>query len=192
MTSKADFYFEKENSWQQEILLLREIISECHLTEDLKWGCPCYTHEGDNIVLIHVFKEYCALLFFKGVLLKDPKNLLIQQTQNVQAARQMRFTNSDEIKKQEKAIKKFILQAVELEEKGVKVEMKKTKEYNVPDELTAIFKKNAAFKKAFETLTPGRQRGYLLHFSQAKQSPTRFSRIEKAIPNILEGRGLTD
>ena len=192
MTSKADFYFEKENSWQQEILLLREIISECHLTEDLKWGCPCYTHEGDNIVLIHVFKEYCALLFFKGVLLKDPKNLLIQQTQNVQAARQMRFTNSDEIKKQEKAIKKFILQAVELEEKGVKVEMKKTKEYNVPDELTAIFKKNAAFKKAFETLTPGRQRGYLLHFSQAKQSPTRFSRIEKAIPNILEERGLTD
>ena len=192
MNPKVDWYFEKEEKWQKEIIKLREIINECHLKEELKWGCPAYTYEKKNIVLIHVFKEYCALLFFKGALMKDPKGILIQQTENVQAARQMRFTDLKQIEKLQSAIREYVFQAVEVEESGEKVPMKKTKEFPVTEELEAKFKENPALKKAFEALTPGRQRAYLLHFSQPKQVKTRESRIEKAMQDILEGKGLND
>jgi len=171
---------------------MRDIALDCHLTEELKWGCPCYTYEGNNIVLIHTFKDYCAFLFFKGVLLKDPKGILIQQTANVQAARQVRFTSAKEIDKQKTTLKAYIYEAVELEESGVKVEMKKITEFPMPEEFKARLDKDKKLKKAFEELTPGRQRGYLLHFSSAKQSKTRESRIEKSIPQILDGKGLDD
>lgn len=192
MNPKVDWYFEKEEKWQKEIKKLREIISECHLKEELKWGCPAYTYEKKNIVLIHVFKEYCALLFFKGALMKDPEGILIQQTENVQAARQVRFTNLEQIEKLASALKKYVFQAVEVEESGAKVPMKKTKEFPVTEELEAKFKEDPALKKAFEALTPGRQRAYLLHFSQPKQAKTRESRIEKAMPMIFDGKGLND
>jgi uncharacterized protein YdeI (YjbR/CyaY-like superfamily) len=192
MNPKVDWFFEKEEKWKSEVEELRKIVLECHLTEELKWGCPCYTYEKKNIVLIHVFKEYCALLFFKGALMKDPKQILIQQTQNVQSARQVRFISLKEIKSLAADLKKYIFQAVEVEESGKKVALKKTKEYPVPEELTAKFKENAALKKAFESLTPGRQRAYILHFSQPKQAKTRESRIEKSIPDILDGKGLND
>lgn len=192
MNPKVDWFFEKEEKWKKEVNELRKIVLECHLTEDLKWGCPCYTYEKKNIVLIHVFKEYCAFLFFKGALMKDPKKILIQQTENVQSARQIRFTGLKEIKSLETELKKYIFQAVEVEESGKKVVLKKTKEYPVPEELTAKFKDNPELKKAFEALTPGRQRAYILHFSQPKQTQTRESRIEKSIPHILEGKGLND
>ncbi len=190
--SKADFYFNKAGKWQEEIGKMRDIALDCHLTEELKWGCPCYTYEGNNIVLIHTFKDYCAFLFFKGVLLKDPKGILIQQTANVQAARQVRFTSAKEIDKQKTTLKAYIYEAVELEESGVKVEMKKITEFPMPEEFKARLDKDKKLKKAFEELTPGRQRGYLLHFSSAKQSKTRESRIEKSIPQILDGKGLDD
>lgn len=190
--SKADFYFNKAGKWQEEIRKMRDIALDCHLTEELKWGCPCYTYEGNNIVLIHTFKDYCAFLFFKGVLLKDPKGILIQQTANVQAARQVRFTSAKEIDKQKTTLKAYIYEAVELEESGVKVEMKKTTEFAMPEEFKARLDMDRKLKKAFEELTPGRQRGYLLHFSSAKQSKTRESRIEKSIPQILDGKGLDD
>lgn len=192
MNPKVDWYFEKEEKWQKEIKKLREIISECHLKEELKWGCPAYTYEKKNIVLIHVFKEYCALLFFKGALMKDPEGILIQQTENVQAARQVRFTNLEQIEKLASVLKKYVFQAVEVEESGAKVPMKKTKEFPVTEELEAKFKEDPALKKAFEALTPGRQRAYLLHFSQPKQAKTRESRIEKAMPMIFDGKGLND
>jgi uncharacterized protein YdeI (YjbR/CyaY-like superfamily) len=192
MNAKVDFYFNKPGKWQAEIKRLRNIVLDCHLTEDLKWGCSCYTYEKKNIVLIHVFKEYCALLFFKGALLKDKKGILIQQTENVQAARQLRFTGLQEIKKLASVIKTYILEAVEVEESGVKVEMKKTREYAVPEEFQKVLDKNKALNKAFYALTPGRQRGYLLHFSSAKQAATRASRVEKNIPRMLEGKGLED
>ncbi len=192
MNPKVDWFFEKEEKWKSEVTELRKIVLECHLTEDLKWGCPCYTYEKKNIVLIHVFKEYCAFLFFKGALMKDPKKILIQQTENVQSARQVRFTSLKEIKSLEADLKKYIFHAVEVEESGKKVELKKTKEYPVPEELTVKFQENAALKKAFESLTPGRQRAYILHFSQPKQAKTRESRIEKCIPDILKGKGLND
>ncbi|MDE3250284.1 MAG: YdeI/OmpD-associated family protein, partial [Bacteroidota bacterium] len=162
------------------------------LTEELKWGCPCYTENKRNIVLIHGFKEYCALLFFKGALLGDDKKLLIQQTENVQSARQMRFTNAKEIGKLEKTIKAYIYEAIEVEKAGLKVALKKTSDYPVPEEFEQVLKKNKAAKKAFEGLTPGRQRAYLFHFSQAKQSATRSARIEKYLPKILAGKGLDD
>lgn len=192
MNPKVDWFFEKEEKWKSEVEKLRKIVLECHLTEELKWGCPCYTYEKKNIVLIHVFKEYCAFLFFKGALMKDPKKILIQQTENVQSARQVRFTGLKEIKSLAADLKKYIFQAVELEESGKKVALKKTKEYPAPEELTAKFEENAALKKAFESLTPGRQRAYILHFSQPKQAKTRESRIEKSIPDILNGKGLND
>ena len=192
MNPKVDFYFEKAKKWQDEINKMRKIVLDCHLAEELKWGCPCYTYEKKNIVLIHVFKEYCAFLFFKGALLKDKKGILIQQTENVQAARQVRFTNVKEITKLEATLKAYIYEAIEVEESGVKVEFKKTKEFEMVEEFQKKLDKNAKLKTAFNALTPGRQRGYLLHFSSAKQSKTRESRIEKCIPKIMDGKGLDD
>lgn len=192
MNPKVDWYFEKEEKWQKEIAQMREIVLECHLTEDLKWGCPCYTYEKSNIVLIHTFKDYCAFLFFKGALMKDPDKILIQQTENVQSARQVRFTSLREVEEKKAILKKYIFQAVEVEESGVKVAFRKTKEYAIPDELESKFIEMPALKAAFEALTPGRQRAYLLHFSQPKQAATRESRIEKCIEPILEGKGLND
>lgn len=192
MNSKVDFFFDKAQQWQEEFEKLRKIALGTELVEDLKWGCPCYTYEGKNIFLIHGFKEYCALLFFKGALMNDPENILIQQTENVQAARQIRFTNLQQIIDLEKIIKEYMFQAVEVEESGVKVEMKKTKEFEIPEEFQQKLDENPELKTAFETLTQGRQRAYLLYFSSAKQSKTRESRIEKYIPEILNGKGLND
>jgi uncharacterized protein YdeI (YjbR/CyaY-like superfamily) len=192
MNPKVDWFFEKETQWQKEYKKLRTIVLECDLAEELKWGQPCYTFEKSNIVLIHGFKDYCALLFFKGTLLKDKKKILIQQTENVQAARQIRFTSLQEITKMEKTIKAYIYEAVELEESGVKVPMKKVSEFAIPDEFQSRLNKSAALKKAFYALTPGRQRGYLLYFSSAKQPKTRESRIEKYSKQILAGKGLED
>lgn len=192
MNPKVDFFFDKAKQWQKEFEKLRAIALETELVEDLKWGCPCYTYEGKNIFLIHGFKEYCALLFFKGALMKDPENILIQQTENVQSARQIRFTDLQQIVDLEKVLQNYIFEAVEVEESGVKVEMKKTKEFEMPEEFQQKLDENSALKEAFEALTPGRQRAYLLYFSSAKQSKTRESRIEKYIPEILNGKGLND
>lgn len=192
MNSKVDFYFNKAEKWQEEIEHMRMIALDCGLNEELKWGCPCYTLQGRNIVLIHVFKEYCAFLFFKGALLGDPKNILIQQSEQVQSARQIRFTNVKKIIKLKPALKAYIYEAIEVEKAGLKVVLKKTKEYPVPEEFQKKLDENAALRKAFEALTPGRQRGYLLHFSSPKQSKTRESRIEKSTPQILNGKGLND
>lgn len=192
MNPKVDFYFNKAKKWQEEIEKLRTIVLDCGLNEELKWGCPCYTFKDSNIVLIHVFKEYCALLFFKGSLLKDSKGILIQQTENVQAARQIRFTGVNEITKLERTLKAYIYEAVEVEKAGLKVPLKKTKEFSIPEEFQNKLDKKPALKKAFHALTPGRQRAYLLYFSSAKQAKTRESRIEKYIPQILEGKGLDD
>lgn len=192
MNPKVDWYFDKAEKWETEIKKLRTIILDCHLAEELKWGCPCYTFDKSNIVLIHVFKEYCALLFFKGALLKDTKGILIQQTENVQSARQVRFTNPREIVKMEKVLKDYIYEAVEIEEAGLKVKLKKTSEFKIPEEFQNKLDKIPALKKAFYALTPGRQRGYIFYFSQAKQSKTRESRIEKYMKQILKGKGLDD
>ena len=192
MNAKVDFYFSKESKWQEEIKALRSIVLGCGLTEELKWGCPCYTFEKKNIVLIHVFKEYCALLFFKGALLKDEQNILIRQTENVQVARQARFTNIKEIVKRKNILKACIYEAIEVEKAGLKVPLKKTSDYKVPEEFQTKLDKNAALTKAFKALTPGRQRAYLFHFSQPKQSKTRDSRVEKYIPKIFAGKGLDD
>ena len=192
MNPKVDFYFNNEKKWQEEVVKLRAIVLDCNLIEELKWGCPCYTYQKSNIVLIHVFKEYCALLFFKGALLKDTDGILIQQTENVQAARQIRFTNVQEIVKLESILKTYIYAAVEVEEAGLKVVLKKTADYGIPEELQTKLDENPDFKTAFEALTPGRQRAYIFHFSQPKQSKTRESRIEKCMPLILDGKGLTD
>lgn len=190
MNPKVDFYFSKDGRWHQELGKLRTIILDCGLNEELKWGTPCYTFEGSNIVLIHTFKEYCALLFFKGALLSDPNGILVQQTENVQAARQVRFTSVKEIKKA--MLKAYIYEAIEVEKAGLKVKFKKTTEFKTPEEFQKRLAKNRALKKAFEALTPGRQRGYLLYFSSAKQVKTREARIEKYMPQILEGKGLDD
>ncbi|ASK29396.1 hypothetical protein CEY12_04450 [Chryseobacterium sp. T16E-39] len=192
MNPKTDFFFNDAGQWQEEFKKLRTIALSTELVEDLKWGCPCYTYEGKNIFLIHGFKEYCALLFFKGALMKDPDNILIQQSENVQAARQIRFTDLEQINDLEKVLQAYMFEAVEIEESGVKVEMKKTREFEMAEEFQQQLDKNPALKEAFEALTPGRQRGYLLHFSSPKQSKTRESRIEKCIPQILEGKGLND
>lgn len=192
MNPKFDWFFDKADKWQKEFAEMRKIALDCDLVEELKWGQPCYTFEKRNIVLIHGFKEYCAFLFFKGALLKDPKGILIQQTENVQSARQVRFTNVQQITKLKAALKKYIYEAVELEESGAKVELKKTSDYAVPDEFQKRLNKSAALKKAFYALTPGRQRGYLFYFSSAKQSKTREARVEKYLPQILEGRGMED
>ncbi len=192
MNPKVDFYFIKANKWQEEIEQLRTIALDCGLTEQLKWGCPCYTLQKSNIVLIHVFKEYCAFFFFKGALLKDTKGILIQQTENVQAARQVRFTNLKEIVKLKTTLKAYIHEAIEVEKAGLKVPMKKTTEYKVPEEFQNKLDKNPQLKTAFNALTPGRQRGYLFHFSQPKQSKTREARVEKYIPQIMKGKGFDD
>ena len=190
MNPKVDWFFDKDTQWQKEYERLRMIVLECGLTEELKWGCPCYTLGKSNIVLIHGFKEYCALLFFKGVLLNDPNGLLIQQT--VQSARQMRFTNAKEIAKLGKNIKAYIYEAIEVEKSGLKVKLKKTAEYEIPEEFQTQLNKKPALKKAFEALTPGRQRAYLFYFSQPKQSKTREARVEKYTKQILAGKGLND
>ena len=192
MNPKVDFFFNKAGQWQTEFEKLRTIALKTELTEDLKWGCPCYTYEGKNIFLIHGFKEYCALLFFKGALMKDAENILTQQTENVQAARQIRFTNLQQIIDLEDVLNDYIFEAVEIEESGVKVEMKKTYEFNIPEEFAQKLNENPELQKAFEALTPGRQRAYLLYFSSAKQPKTKISRIEKYIPEILNGKGLND
>ena len=192
MTPKVDFYFNKAKQWQEEFENLRMIILDCGLTEELKWGVPCYTFEKRNIVLIHGFKEYCALLFFKGALLKDAKGILIQQTENVQAARQIRFTNVREIVKLKPILKAYINEAIEVEKAGLKVKLKKTTEFKIPEEFQNKLDKLPALKTAFYALTPGRQRGYILYFSQAKQSKTRASRVEKHVQQILNGKGLDD
>lgn len=192
MNPNVDFFFNKADKWQKEVNKLRTIVLGCQLTEDLKWGCPCYTLEEGNIVLIHTFKEYCALLFFKGALLKDPKGILIQQTKNVQAARQIRFTNLREIVERATAVKAYIHEAIEVEKAGQKVKLKKTSEFSMPDEFEVELNKLPALKTAFYALTPGRQRAYLLFFSTPKQSKTREARIEKCKRKILNGKGLTD
>jgi len=192
MNPAVDFYFNKANKWQKEVEKLRTIILDCHLTEELKWGVPCYTHNKKNVVLIHDFKEYCALLFFKGALLKDTHGILIQQTENVQAGRQIRFTNIREINELKTTLKAYIFQAVEVEKAGLKVALKKHTELVFPEELQQKFDDNPAFKTAFTALTPGRQRAYNLYFSAPKQSKTRESRVENSIQKILDGKGLTD
>ena len=192
MNPKVDFYFNKAKEWQKEIEQLRTIALDCGLEEELKWGCPCYTFEKSNIVLIHTFKEYCAFLFFKGALLNDPNGILIQQTKNVQAARQIRFANLKEITQQKRTLKAYIYEAIEVEKAGLKVKLKKTAEYKIPEEFQKKLDKTPKLKTAFQSLTPGRQRAYILHFSAPKQAKTRLSRIEKCMPRILEGKGLND
>ena len=192
LNPSVDFYFIKNEKWQKEINRLRSIVLDCNLQEELKWGCPCYTFGGANIVLIHVFKEYCALLFFKGALLKDDENILVQQTKNVQATRQVRFTNLSEIKTKEAQLKSYIYQAIEVEKAGLKVPLKKSEEFAVAEEFQNHLKKDTALKAAFAALTPGRQRAYLLYFSAPKQSKTREARVEKSISSILQGKGLND
>jgi len=189
---KVDFFFNKAKQWQEEYEQLRRIALSCGLTEELKWGCPCYVHQKGNIVLIHGFKEYCAYLFFKGALLSDPNGILIQQTKNVQSPRQVRFTNVEEIRNLEPALKAYIQEAIEVEKAGLKVEPKKTEDFDVPGEFQYKLDRIPALKTAFEALTPGRQRGYLYYFSQPKQSKTREARVEKYIPKILDGKGWDD
>jgi uncharacterized protein YdeI (YjbR/CyaY-like superfamily) len=192
MNPKVDFFFNKAKKWTEEYEQLRMIVLDCGLTEDLKWGCPCYTLDKKNIVLIHGFKEYCALLFFKGALLKDKKGILIQQTENVQAARQVRFTSAREIIKLQPAIKDLIKQAIEVEKAGLKVDLKKTSDFDIPSEFQNKLDKMPALKNAFHALTPGRQRAYIFYFSQPKQSQTREARVEKYVQQILKGKGLND
>ena len=192
MNPKVDFYFNKAKKWQKELEQLRMIVLDCGLTEELKWGVPCYMLQKSNIVLIHVFKEYCALLFFKGALLNNANGILIQQTKNVQAARQIRFTNVREIVKMKTILKACIYEAIEVEKAGLKVNFKKATEFNIPEEFQKKIDKTRSLKTAFEALTPGRQRGYLLYFSAPKQSKTRESRVEKYMQQILNGKGLND
>jgi len=199
MNPKVDFFFNKSSKWQVVYNQLRVIILDCGLIEDLKWGVPCYAlssgnsdKKSSNIVLIHGFKEYCALLFHKGVLLEDPNGILIQQTENVQSARQIRFTSTEQIIEMEITLKDYLKRAIANEKSGKKVELKETKEFNMPEEFQQKLNDFPELKTAFEALTPGRQRGYLLHFSQPKQSKTRLSRIEKSIEPIFNGKGLND
>ena len=192
MNPKVNWFFEKSTKWQEAYQELRDLALSFELTEELKWGCPCYTIGKSNIFLIHGFKDYCALLFMQGALLKDTKNILIQQTENVQSARQLRFANIEEILKCKSTIKSYIKEAIELDKAGLKVELKKTTEYKIPDEFQSAINEMSELKIAFEALSPGRQRGYLLYFSSAKQSKTRNERVEKYIPKILDGKGLED
>ncbi len=192
MNPKVDFFFDKDGPWQAAVEQMRTLALDCGLTEELKWGQPCYCLGKANIVLIHGFKEYCALLFFKGALLKDPEGMLIQQTENVQSARQLRFTSLKEVKQKANAIKAYIYEAIEVEKAGLKVPLKKTAAFEVPEEFTIALDQQPALQQAFEALTPGRQRAYLFHFSQAKQSKTRAARVEKYTPQIMKGKGLDD
>lgn len=192
MNPKVDFYFNKDGTWQQEIRLLRDILIDCHLSETLKWGVPTYTYKNSNVVLIHVFKAYCALLFFKGSLLKDEEKRLIQQTQNVQAARQLRFTTLAEIADSKSRIQEYILEACKLEESGEKVKLKSPSQFEMVKEFEGKLSSDLLLKEAFYALTPGRQRAYLLHFSGAKLGTTRSARVAKQIPQIMAGKGLND
>jgi uncharacterized protein YdeI (YjbR/CyaY-like superfamily) len=189
---KVDFYFSNSKNWKKELEQLRIIILDCGLTEELKWGCPCYMFGKSNIVLIHEFKEYCALLFFKGALLKDSSGILVQQTENVQAARQARFTGARQIIEMASILKAYVYEAIEVEKAGLKVELKKTAEFAMPLEFKNKLKKDPALKTAFNALTPGRQRAYLLYFAAPKQTKTREARIEKYEQQILNGKGLND
>jgi uncharacterized protein YdeI (YjbR/CyaY-like superfamily) len=192
MNPKVDAFMKRADKWREEFEKLRSIALDCDLTEELKWGQPCYARDGNNIVLMHGFKEYCALLFFKGALMKDPNGILIQQTENVQSARQIRFTSAGEIVQLKPVLKAYILEAIDVEKAGLKVEMKKTEEFAMPDEFKTRLDADESLKTAFEALTPGRQRAYLLHFSQPKQAKTREARIERCIPDIFAGKGLND
>lgn len=192
LNPKVDEFLSAAKKWKEEFEKLREIVQDSELTEEFKWKHPCYTLNGKNIVLIHGFKDYCALLFHKGALLKDPQKILIQQTENVQSARQIRFTNLQEIIEMESILKAYILEAIEVEKAGLEVKAKEHSEFTIPEELHQKFDELPALKTAFEALTPGRQRAYILHFSQPKQSKTRESRIMKCIERILIGKGLTD
>ena len=189
---KVDEFLNKEEKWRAEFEKLREILLASGLTEELKWGVPCYTLDGKNVALIHGFKDYCAVLFVKGSLMKDEKGLLIQQTGNVQAGRQIRFTGVQQVEDLKAALTDYIREAIEIEKAGLEVDFKKASEFAVPEELRAKFNEQPALKAAFEALTPGRQRAYLLHFSEPKQSKTRAARVEKYAPQILEGRGMYD
>lgn len=192
MNPKVDAFIERSEQWQAEYEQLRAIVLETKLTEELKWGVPCYTLDGKNVVLMHGFKEYCALLFVKGALLKDPKGILITQTANVQSARQVRFKNVKEITKLRAALKAYIREAIEVEKAGLKVAMKPTADFDVPEEFQLALDDNPALKEAFDSLTPGRQRAYLLYFAAPKQAKTRTARIEKCTQPILRGKGLND
>jgi uncharacterized protein YdeI (YjbR/CyaY-like superfamily) len=192
MKPKVDTYMRKAGKWRGEIEKLRKIVLDCKLNEELKWGWPCYTQQNRNIVLLHGFKEYCALLFFKGALLNDGKGILIRQTENVQAARQIRFTNVREIVMMEPILKAYIHEAVQVEEAGLKVQFKKTSEFSIPEEFQKKLNNTPSLKNAFYALTPGRQRAYIYYFSQPKQSKTRESRVEKCVQRILKGKGLND
>jgi uncharacterized protein YdeI (YjbR/CyaY-like superfamily) len=192
MNPKVDFFFEKAKKWQQEFEKLRDIILDCGLTEELKWGQPCYTLQKSNIVLMHGFNDYCALLFMKGALLSDPDKILIQQTENVQSARQIRFTDARQIKTLEPVIKAYVYEAIEVEKAGLKVKLKKPEDFPVPEEFQQKLNKMPALKKAFYGLTPGRQKGYLFYFGSAKQSTTRKARVEKYLKQILSGKGMED
>ena len=192
MNPRVDFFFEKADKWQAEFAKLRAIILACGLTEELKWGVPCYTSQGGNIVLIHGFKEYCAILFVKGALLQDAEGILVQQTENVQSARQIRFTGVQQIVALEAVLKAYIQEAVAAEKAGLKVNFKKAAEYAMPEEFITRLEQVPGLQDAFDALTPGRQRAYLLYFSAAKQSKTRVSRIEKYTQKILDGKGMDD
>ena len=189
---KVDAIIKNYSRWREEMKALREIVRESPLVEEVKWGQPCYTFEGGNVVIIHGFKDYCALLFMKGALMKDPANLLVQQTENVQSGRQIRFTALAEILDRRAVLRTYVEDAIAVERSGLKVERKQTSEFPYPDELRARFAASAELKAAFEALTPGRQRAYLLHFAGAKQTKTRESRIDKCAPQILAGKGLDD
>lgn len=192
MNPKVNFYFNKAEKWREEMERLRTIVLGCGLTEELKWGVPCYTFQKSNIVLIHAFKEYCAVLFFKGVLLNDANGILVQQTENTQAARQIRFTDIREIVKMKIILKAYVYEAIEMEKAGLKVNLKKTTELPIPEEFQNKLDEIPALKTAFKALTPGRQRAYILYFSAPKQSKTRESRIEKCMRQVLDGKGLND
>ena len=192
MNLKLDGFFKEAKKWRSEFERLRTVCLDCGLTEELKWGKPCYTYQASNIVLIHGFKDYCALLFFKGALLKDAADILVQQTDNVHAARQIRFTSVREIKDRAPTLKAYIKQAIEVEEAGLEVPARKTSDFPVPEEFQTKLEENPRLKAAFEALTPGRQRAYLLHFAAPKQSTTRTSRVEKCMEQILQGKGLKD
>ena len=192
MNPKADEFFSKAKKWREEFEKLRRICLGCGLTEELKWGKPCYTFQESNIVLIHGFKDYCALLFFKGALLKDPKGILVQQTENVQAARQIRFVNVRQIVEMKPILESYIKESIEIEKAGLEFSYKKTSEFAIPEEFQNRLDESPALKKAFGALTPGRQRGYLLYFSGAKQPTTREARVEKCVDQILSGKGLNE
>ena len=192
MNPRVDEFLSKTKKWHEEFEKLRMIVLDCQLTEEFKWGWPCYTFHNSNIVLMHGFKEYCALLFFKGALLKDDNGILIQQTENVQAGRQIRFTNVREIVAMENILKAYVYEAIEVEKAGLKVDFKKVSEFKIPEEFQNKLEQNTALKAAFDALTPGRQRAYIFYFSDPKQSKTRESRIEKCTPQIIRGKGMND